>query len=565
MLDLEQAQQELAKAPARNPSFRAERLRLLLLHSKAFYRQNPKQAETWAREALKLATKLGDEEGIARAHYTIGATALQQAQYPLAESSFKMAIKLDRETFVTPLLEGPILSLGLVCAQQGKFRDAFELYEEALKLCRQEKRPSEVSILTAMGNAAIELADYPRALKYLYDALAILDEKDDPLRRSAVLTSVGLVYLNVQDYPKADNFFERASIISREYGDTDNLCSAVYNRGIGTRKNGDSISSRKFFEEALSLANSSNLRDVEAYVLNSYGHLSYQEGKNKEAKQYFEGAIELSKILGLKAVLCESLNGLGVTFLAMESPMEAVEPLRESIEMASESGMASQECEGWRTLAQAYEKAGKLKEAVAVFNRFIELNASVHSQERQRAIVEVQARVEIEKADRERARMEAIAKDANERAELLRKESERQSQELTTLALHLVEKNEFLCDLKQAIAPNLKSSKRAQEIGQRIDDHIRSDRDWETFENQFNQVHGGFVRELSARYPALTRTELRVAVLIRLNLPTKSIATLLCLSTRTVENHRQKLRKKLHLAPDANLVTFIAGLGEIEL
>ncbi len=265
----------------------------------------------------------------------------------------------------------------------------------------------------------------------------------------------------------------------------------------------------------------------------------------EEARQYFEKAVELSKAIGLKTVWCASLIGLGKTCLALKKPIEAIKYLRESLVMSSESGMSSLECECLGVLAQAYEKAGKLKEAVEHFNRFIALNATVHSQERQRAIVEVQARVEIDKADRERARMELIAKDANERAELLRNETERQSKELTALALQLVEKNEFLCNLKEEIEPAIKSAKKAKAISRRIDDHIKSDRDWETFENQFNQIHGGFLRNLSARFPALTPAELKMGVLTRLNLPIKAMANLLCLSTRTVENHRQGIRKQL--------------------
>lgn len=565
MLDLEQAKQELAKAPARDPSSRAERLRLLLLHSKEFYRQNPKQAEKWAREALALATKLKDEEGIARAYYTIGATAFQQAHYPFAEASFTKAIELDqKERFTTPLFEGPMLGLGLVYAQQGKFREALDLYEQALKLCRQEKRPSEVSILTAMGNASIELADYPAALKYLYNALAVLDEHDDPLQRSVIFTSVGLSYLHVQDLTKANDFFTRASILSESQNDLDNLSNTLYDLAIIAAKKGDNETSRILFARALSTAKRIERIDTEAFVLNSFGHLSLNAGKHLEAERYFKKALELAKTLELKTVWCGSLVGLGRTSLALNKPANAIQPLQEAMELARGSGMASLECDALEVLAQAYEGAGKLKDAVLTFHRFILLNSEVHGQERQRAIAEVQARVEIEKADRERARIEAIAKDATERAELLRKESERQSQELTTLALQLVEKNEFLCDLKEEIEPNFKSSRKAKEIGRRIDDHIRSDRDWETFENQFQHVHGGFVRHLSIRFPGLTPTELKIAVLIRLNLPTKSIASLLCLSTRTVENHRQRLRKKLHLEPDASLVTFLAGLGDTE-
>jgi tetratricopeptide (TPR) repeat protein len=565
MLDLEQAQGELAKAPAKElPSVR-ERLRLLLLHSKGFYRQNPKQAEKWAREALKLATKLKDAEGNARAHYNIGATEFQQAKYSAAETSFKKAIELDKpDAFKNPLLEAPIFSLGLVYSKQGKFREAFDLFEKSLAISKNLGRNSEVSILTAMGNAAIELADYARALKYLYDALAILDQIDDIPQRSILLITIGRVYLEVQDLEKADDFFTRSSILKRTIGDFFGLFSSVYNRGIIYSKRGDRTGARAFFSEALALAKIVNRRESEAYVSDSYGYLALEEGKNKEAKQHFEKAVEISKSIGLKTVWGASLIGLGKTYLAMKKPKDAIKPLRESLEMCSEFGMSSLECECLQTLAQAYEKSGKLKESIEYFNRFIALNATVYSQERQRAIVEVQARVEIEKADRERARMESIAKDASERADLLRAEAERQSQELTALALQLVEKNEFLCDLKSEIEPALKSSKKAKAISQRIDDHIRSDRDWETFENQFNQVHGGFLRELSGRYPSLTPAELKIAILIRLNLSTKAMANLLCLSLRTIENHRQNIRNKLRLGADANLVTFLTGLGGIE-
>ena len=230
--------------------------------------------------------------------------------------------------------------------------------------------------------------------------------------------------------------------------------------------------------------------------------------------------------------------------------------------MSEESGLLPLQCECTSALATAYEAAGKLKDSILYFNKFIALNAEVHNEQKQRALVEISARVEIEKADRERARMETIAKHADSRAALLRMETERQSKELTTLALQLIEKNEFLCNLKEEIEPALKSSRKAKEIGQRIDDHIKSDRDWETFENQFDQVHRDFVNKLAASYPTLTPTEIRIAVLIKLNLPTKAIANLLCLSTRTVENHRQSIRIKLSLRGEGNLVSFLTGFGE---
>src|ERR1019366_2804322 len=108
MLDLQQAKQEIEKAPSED-----ERLRLSLVHSKEFYRNAPKEAEKWAKEALMLATKLKDEEGIARAHYHIGRAKYQLCEYDEAAKEFRIAIELDRPEFQNSLLEGPIFSLGL--------------------------------------------------------------------------------------------------------------------------------------------------------------------------------------------------------------------------------------------------------------------------------------------------------------------------------------------------------------------------------------------------------------------------------------------------------------------
>jgi len=318
MLNIEQSKQELAKAA----SWNEDRLRLLLLYSKEFYRQDPRQAEIWAKEALMLAKKLKNKEGIARAHYNIGATAFQQAKYELAETSFKKAIELDKPNeFLNPLLEGPIFSLGLVYSKQGRLQEAFELYERSLALSKEHGRNSEVSILCAMGNAAIELADYPRALKYLYDSLAILDGADDPLSRSIVLINIGGLYLEIQDLDKADSFFERSTVIKRELGDHFGLFNAIHNRGIIAYKRGDKGTAESLFAEALDLAESVNRRDAGGYILESLGNLKLDEGHPKEALTFYSNAIEVAKSIDLKTVWCASLIGLGKAHLSQKTSL----------------------------------------------------------------------------------------------------------------------------------------------------------------------------------------------------------------------------------------------------
>ncbi len=554
--DLEATKQAIAKAASPE-----DRLRVLLESSIALYRSHPKDARMWADEALKLARKQKRKLDEARSLTRLGCASFQLCQFPRAEKELTKAIGLfDAIDRNAPVKGAALLALGMTYFELGRLHHALKQYEEALRIYA-DKPGKRVEILIEMGNAAFALSDYPKAIDMQYRCLDILDEIDDVLKRSIVLSNIAGIYLEVQDLNRADQMLERSLTLQREVDDKPGMVSVIFNRGLVAQKRGDFKNARVLYADTLSIAKVAERKDIEAYVELSLGQIDLDASKPKQALAHFKRAVDIAQQLKIKQVLSASLIGLGRAYIALGRFNDAIAVLKESLAMSSEEKMLAIETDGTSALANAYEAAGKLKDSLKSYNRFIVLNAELNSQQRQRALVEIGARVEIEKAERERERMERLANDANERAALFSAESERQSKELTQLALQLVEKNQFLCDLKQEIEPSIKSSRKAKSLIERIDDHIRSDRDWETFEHQFDQVHRDFLRELSAGYPALTPTELKIAVMIKLNLPTKAIASLFCLSARTVENHRHSIRRKLRLLADDNLVSVLTAFG----
>ncbi|MCD4698028.1 MAG: hypothetical protein K8S16_17525, partial [Bacteroidales bacterium] len=80
---------------------------------------------------------------------------------------------------------------------------------------------------------------------------------------------------------------------------------------------------------------------------------------------------------------------------------------------------------------------------------------------------------------------------------------------------------------------------------------------WIEFEKIFKNIHSGFYEKILKICPELTATEIKTAALLKLNLTTKEIAAISFKSEGGIKTTRYRLRKKLNLSSDENLVPFL--------
>lgn len=139
------------------------------------------------------------------------------------------------------------------------------------------------------------------------------------------------------------------------------------------------------------------------------------------------------------------------------------------------------------------------------------------------------------------------------------------SRELASATMHLMQKAEMmnklredLKKLQQIVAPE--NSKKIQQLVRNIEMDLQLDEEWEQFELHFDQVHENFLKKLREKYPNLTPKDQKLCAYLRMNLSTKEIAPLMKISIRGVEISRYRLRKKLDLDPDTNLIDFMIKL-----
>jgi len=147
--------------------------------------------------------------------------------------------------------------------------------------------------------------------------------------------------------------------------------------------------------------------------------------------------------------------------------------------------------------------------------------------------------------------------------EKLQSEISHKNMQLADSTLSIIRKNEVLIEIKNEL------EKQKAELGPRyparylqrlttlIDKNISNDNDWEIFEALFDQAHENFFKRLKQSFPELTQSDLKLCAYLRLNLASKEIAPLLNISIRGVEIRRYRLRKRLSLTSDDNLVEYI--------
>jgi DNA-binding CsgD family transcriptional regulator len=141
----------------------------------------------------------------------------------------------------------------------------------------------------------------------------------------------------------------------------------------------------------------------------------------------------------------------------------------------------------------------------------------------------------------------------------LETEVQNKSAELVNYTVLLGKKNEVLIKIKELLDKSGSRNgngelKTANQIFDIIDHNLSDKNDWKIFSSHFDEAHSNFLKKIKSDHSDLTPNDLRLCAFLKMNLSSKEIAALLNISLRSVEVKRYRLRKKLNLEHDQNLV-----------
>ncbi len=552
----------------------AEKAKLLNLYTEKLIALSDSRAEELALEAVTFCENLNNRKELAKAYKHLSTVYRSKSEYAKAIELLQKGFVIAEEEQEFELAGGIALNLGSSFFRSNNDGKALDSYLKSLS--SYEKANSEKGKAKALSGISLIYMNekkFKEALEIDFRVLAIFDSLKDEKEISRMYNVIANVYDEMKSYDLAIDYYQRALKRWEAAGNQSGIGSAWLSIGDVYRKQKQWDKAEEFLLKSLPLILASgNATQNEAYCYSFLAEVMEAKGKEDKALDYYLRSVKLAKKLGMLKMLSTTYHDLSdwherkgdyktalayhdlhVTYYDSVYSAEKDKIINE-LEARFESTQKEKEIvllKNERTITRIYWIAGVSLALFVTVIVFLIINRK-RLRAKKDAILSIQQQKLLEVELNNKQLLE----------DQLHEKIEFNNRSLTAYTLNLIHKNEMLEDIKVQVeimkrSPDAELPSRLQNLLKTVNYSIHLDKDWENFKFHFEQVHQGFFDKVKAAFPDLTMNDLFLCSLIRLNLETKQIATLMDISADSAKVSRSRLRKKLNLATEQNLVEFL--------
>ncbi len=466
------------------------------------------------------------------------------------------------------------------------------LVEEALELSRKhDLRIGEADALRVLGAIHADNHNSKQALEYLNASLKLARENDHQIQVAQAHNSLGIMYSVIMDIEQSVKHFRLALKIYEAEGERAGASRSHANLSRHYLNVGQIDNAIKHQHESLRYAEETSDSFATAIAISALGELYMKQGDLDSAVEYSERSLRQDGKFQDAFYVGMTHARLALAYARLNKRRIAEEHLELGLKSIEKGGEDRGVDELWTYCAAALVQLERRHEARDMYLRGIRLHKAGTNQgvleemheglsrlyaeegEIECAFHHQQQLSELREEHRNRLVQQAM-NNAESRRDVLDSEREisakgdvkQKDHLLERLVLSQARSNKMIQSIHAELEKELPQTRgQARRIAkdtigliQRV---MSENQDLAQIDNFLAEEHDEFVSRLSKRCPALTPTEIRVCILISLNLRSKEIAESMYLSLETIKSHRKSVRSKLRLPSGTNLTTFLINLA----
>ena len=567
---------------------------------------NPILAYNYSSSSLRLAKELGDSKRIEYAYSDMAYSYYVRENLDSFRIILEDAIaylKANEMHQELPVIYRNLAKIGEMTSDP----DTSHFYLDQC-IAALEKYPDSLTlgdVHLSKGFAYRTQGYFNISLKELFTALNIFKAIGSKHKMSYAYQNIGINNAIMENLPEAIYFSNKACEIFEERKNIRALAQTKNNLGKMYEDLGKIDSSRINHRASIIYSEQIGQNWVLKQNFWNLGRMEYEAGILDSARYWLERVNEMAQESDDRFLLGGTERYFAKIAASQGNRRVARNHLLSSLDYLEIYQDPSTLQEAYNDYSDLYEQLGEYEEAFTYNQKARDIQDSLYSLKKDQQIAELNLIYETEKKDAEIQLLEQRAQIDQAQKKLLwggivfslllgslivytiwqrrrkdklihqqeqaieiekRKNAEIQleykKKELTAKVLQLARKNEFLQDLEDQIR-DLKTTsddrvkRTSLRLARMINHDTREDEEWEQFVKSFTSVHQGFIDGLIKKHGPLSKNDLRLISLLKMNLSSKDIASTLRISNEGIKKARYRLRKKLSLNSEMDLQEYL--------
>lgn len=507
--------------------------------------------------------------------------------------------------------------MGELYGKKNNIQPAINYYLISAKIYKELKNYRKLSSI--YGNLGMlyynNNYDTERTLYYYRKSLDYAVQITDQQLIAEAYNRIGGILYNQKNYSDALHYFENGLEIFESLNDDANAAMSQNNIGDVYRMLGDLNTALIYYKKSINLNNNINDIHLKAITYENIGQIHSLEGNNELAFEFYNKSLESYKNIN-------DVVGLSELYILIANEHAKTNELTGAFNSYLSAFNLAYDNNNWILIKQSslglskiYELKGEYKKSLEYLSKYARYNDSIIKKQMSDELYDLQSHFlrsisekEIEIKDshielleseqrignlqqnslifgvivliilsvltffrsRNRVKKEKLINTKDRQLhetqqELLRLDINSKANDLMTFALHLVQKNEVLNQLKtdlNSLSANQDNelNRKLKELSIHVQQSLQINKEIEEFQKKVDLTYDDFFDKLKTRFPSLTKNEKRLCALLRLNLSTKEIASLNNISVKAVEMSRYRLRKKCNLNTQESLIEYMQNI-----
>ena len=500
--------------------------------------------------------------------------------------------------------------IGAAFYQEHNFPKAVYYKNLALEIFINEGNiDQEIDILEQLGVIYANISDYNQSLKYLLDALKLAEKSGNKSRVYSLKLNIGTTHTEAGNYDKGLSYFKECmNYFDAAEGDYERYRFAVYtNLGVIYQHFQMLDSAQLYYIKALDVCRLSNKQNAAGALVNLGDFYVLTNNLDEADKYYQQAADEFMSQNDIRGYY-HALYGIAHLKLVRNQFTEAHQQLLDLESVFLKTSDLLYLSSVYSDLSVLNENTGDYKNSLEYYKKYRSILDSISSGEVLAQMSQLEMQFETEKLEQQRLKdidirekekelvrlrlwilsgsllivsliflilrtrhrvrkklLEAELKNSMLEQNMLSDEVDYHKKELENFALHIVHKNNLLLSIKNKLneikdLPDAEKKAQIRNVNSMISNALNLNSDVENLQQRIDKVHRNFLNLLSERFPDLTEKEKRLCVMLKLDLSSKEIAVLNNITEHAVMMARYRLRKKMAIQTEENLVNFLQSL-----